>query len=553
MVSHFFVLSSFVFGGALFGKLTSGLTNPGLQTPDGQTTFPGSPSATAQALAASSAKTAQPGTSTVDGTLGAPTVTSSQSAPVPDGGIGPVQDNIDSVTPGQDKTTVGNSDAPIGAQPKLVPQTWAHANSAKDPSSQMTTKGNVLSLLLDAGRGAANGMAAGVPTNPHISPGIGPSLAAGFNTPFMEKQKQNALTQEELEQQEKQAQIQNIPLNRLLLGADIQNKQSGTAKNFADATAAQSKGELDLAESLAKPYVKGEDGMMYLAGRDGQGNPSLTPVQGVGVTLPVDQDLARSIGRDDLAGKFLPAKTVSQLKAIADAGQTITSANGRQLVINKSTGATVKDLGTATPIMTANIKTANQPDARLDKSYQYNQGRLDKIRAPIDTLATRFGRLQDTINQNSPQADALVAPELLSVMAGGQGSGLRMNEAEIARIVGGRSKWQDLQAAVNKWSTNPQSANSITPDQRAQIRALVSTVGQKITAKQAVISQGGDGLLDAPDVQTHRKILADVQNKLDAVDNGASASVQVTAPDGSVHAFADQTSANNFKKLAGIR
>jgi hypothetical protein len=106
---------------------------------------------------------------------------------------------------------------------------------------------------------------------------------------------------------------------------------------------------------------------------------------------------------------------------------------------------------------------------------------------------------------------------------------------------------------VNQWSTDPKSANSITPDQRAQIRALVSTVGQKVAAKQGILSQAGDGLLDAPDVQTHRKILADTQNKLDAVDSGASASVQVQAPDGSVHTFADQTSANNFKKLAGIQ
>jgi hypothetical protein len=61
----------------------------------------------------------------------------------------------------------------------------------------------------------------------------------------------------------------------------------------------------------------------------------------------------------------------------------------------------------------------------------------------------RFGRLRDTLNQKSPQADALVAPELLTVIAGGQGSGLRMNEAEIARSVGGRSHLEDLKAALN--------------------------------------------------------------------------------------------------------
>jgi uncharacterized protein YlzI (FlbEa/FlbD family) len=542
-------------GGALFAKLTKA----GVQDPNGQTSYFDNPG---KAIASASAATAQPGTSSITGPGGGapqiplPTITSTQVGDTPPGGVGPMQTPDVTVTPGQDRNTVGMQDAPIGAQPKVVHPNFADANAAGGPfySPELTTKGRALSLLLSGVEGAANGMAASMPINGgHTGVGVGPALAAGFQTPFMEQQKRNALINEQLEQQEKQAQIQNIPLNRLLLGADIQNKQSGTAKNFADATAAASKGQLDLAEALTKPYVKGDDGQMFLAGQDATGKPSLTPVQGVGVTLPVDNDLAHSIGRDDLAGKFLPSKTVEQLKQIADAGQTITSANGRQLIVKKSTGEVIKDLGTATPIMTANIKTAGQPDARLDKSYQYNQGRLDKIRAPIDTLATRFGRLQDTINQNSPQADALVAPELLSVMAGGQGSGLRMNEAEIARIVGGRSKWQSLQAAVNQWSTDPKSANSITPDQRAQIRALVSTVGQKVAAKQGILSQAGDGLLDAPDVQTHRKILADTQNKLDAVDSGASASVQVQAPDGSVHTFADQTSANNFKKLAGIQ
>jgi hypothetical protein len=136
-----------------------------------------------------------------------------------------VQDNIDTVTPGQDKTTVGNSDAPIGAQPKLVHPTWAQANASKDPSSELTNKGTVLSLLLDAAQGAANGWAAGVPTNPHISPGLGPSLAAGFNTPFMEKQKQNALTQEGLEQEKEKAQIASLPLQaasqRALITSEI--------------------------------------------------------------------------------------------------------------------------------------------------------------------------------------------------------------------------------------------------------------------------------------------------------------------------------------------
>jgi hypothetical protein len=115
---------------------------------------------------------------------------------------------------------------------------------------------------------------------------------------------------------------------------------------------------------------------------------------------------------------------------------------------------------------------ANRNDNRMDKSYQYNAGALSKLGDPIEQLAGRMGRLKDTIFQGTPQADALVAPELLTVMAGGQGSGLRMNEAEISRVIGGRTNLESIKAALNKWQTDPSKGLSITPAQRQQIRAL---------------------------------------------------------------------------------
>src|ERR1051326_230465 len=107
-------------------------------------------------------------------------------------------------------------------------------------------------------------------------------------------------------------------------------------------------------------------------------------------------------------------------------------------------------------------------DARTDKSYQFSVGELDKVGKPITDAVARFGRLQDTIPKKPPQADALVAPELLTVMAGGAGSGLRMNEAEISRVVGGRSNLESLKAALNKWSLNPSQALSNTAAQRSE-------------------------------------------------------------------------------------
>lgn len=175
------------------------------------------------------------------------------------------------------------------------------------------------------------------------------------------------------------------------------------------------------------------------------------------------------------------------------------------------------------PVTTANLQAPGKASARSDKSYEKSSGKLDKMGEPITQAVARLGRLQDTLKQNTPQADALIAPELLTVMAGGAGSGLRMNEAEIARIVGGRSKWESLKASVNQWSLDPTKANSITDEQRLQIRSLVNEVHNKLLAKQRILDRANEQLLDTDDVAEHRRIVADAKNALSAIDEGHAA------------------------------
>jgi hypothetical protein len=178
---------------------------------------------------------------------------------------------------------------------------------------------------------------------------------------------------------------------------------------------------------------------------------------------------------------------------------------------------------------------------RSDKSYQFNSGQLENVAKPVDQLVTRLGRLQDSLRQGTPQADALVAPELLTVMAGGPGSGLRMNEAELSRIVGGRSNWESLKAAANKWRLDPESANSITPDQRSQIRRLVETVDTKLKAKQQILDGARNDLVNTDDVHEHRGIVTRARKKLDSIDDGSAvivaapgSMVNMRSPDGQV-------------------
>ena len=175
-----------------------------------------------------------------------------------------------------------------------------------------------------------------------------------------------------------------------------------------------------------------------------------------------------------------------------------------------------------------------------EQDYNRNLAELNNTFKPVTDMLPRLSRLQATLAQNSPQADALVAPELLTIMAGGPGSGLRMNEAEITRIIGGRSKWQDLQAAAQKWSLDPTKASSITPEQRTQIHSLVNAVAEKAQQQLNAYALARQQLLGTNDPNLRRQIItnATLQSmKINTAGAGAPAAgyTRIQASDGSLH------------------
>ena len=174
----------------------------------------------------------------------------------------------------------------------------------------------------------------------------------------------------------------------------------------------------------------------------------------------------------------------------------------------------------------------NQGQQRQEKSYDFNTGQIMKLRQPIDQRVTRVTNLMDSLNQNSPQADSLIAPELLTTMAGGQGSGLRMNEAEISRIVGGRDQWETLKAKVNAWQLDPTKPFALTPAQRLQVRSLMQVIQQRLADKQAVADGATYALADpAATPDDHRRIVANTMHDLDAIDSRTETNLGQGTPD----------------------
>lgn len=179
-----------------------------------------------------------------------------------------------------------------------------------------------------------------------------------------------------------------------------------------------------------------------------------------------------------------------------------------------------------------------QQNAQLAQSFNYANNFIEKDLQPVQQMAQRVGRLQTTIAQANPQADAIVAPELLSIMAGGMGSGLRMNQAEIERAVGGATNWTKLQASLNKWSTDPTHAQ-IPPAQRAQINGLVDYVSGQVNEQLKVGTQAQQDLINASTPQQHRQVLGRFQQQFEGTLHVGAAGAaqpqgggQVAAPAG---------------------
>jgi len=168
------------------------------------------------------------------------------------------------------------------------------------------------------------------------------------------------------------------------------------------------------------------------------------------------------------------------------------------------------------------VETGNQANQRSDRSYVASTREIDRARQPVDTIAGRLSNLETSLAQGNMLTDSMLGPEILSIMAGGQGSGLRMTDAEINRVVGGRSAWDDLRARFQRWSTDP-NARAIPPNEQRQVRSLVDAMQAKVQKKLAAFQQADDALDQSTDPEDHKKIVSGLKRELEQIDGGASA------------------------------
>lgn len=237
----------------------------------------------------------------------------------------------------------------------------------------------------------------------------------------------------------------------------------------------------------------------------------------------------KPLNRDQIAQRLIdvgvPIDKVGEgvdhlFKGQGQAHAYVLDANGK--VVNTLDIQGDKDMVHGLPKPNDPTAAGNRQDTRLDRSYQYNSGLLEKAALPLEQASQRLERLKVSIAQKDPQADSLIAPELLTVMAGGQGSGLRMNEAEISRIVNGRSNWDTIRAALNKWKPGD-AALSIPDNQRQNMYKLVGEVSSRLDNHLHQLDQARSDLIQANDVTEHRRILARVKQSLNSSTDATGA------------------------------
>ena len=186
------------------------------------------------------------------------------------------------------------------------------------------------------------------------------------------------------------------------------------------------------------------------------------------------------------------------------------------------------------PTKIGNFKTPKdtgaQDAALLNRSYDAEIKRLDESAKPVTDALEGFSRVREALTNPTPESVALLVPEALKVMVGGQGSGIRINQSEQENLVGGRSKWEALKASLQAWSPDPKKATKLTTEQLSQIATLVSAAEKRTLAKRDVITAARTAMVTAASPQEHKKIVNDAKNALDAISSGGGGSQSNSPP-----------------------
>lgn len=165
-------------------------------------------------------------------------------------------------------------------------------------------------------------------------------------------------------------------------------------------------------------------------------------------------------------------------------------------------------------------------------SREQQAARLDKIARPVEDSLKNFGALNDALSAGNPQAEVMIAPLLIKAEAGGVGSGLRITNAEINAVKGGRTVWESIRSKVKAFQLNPDKPIQYNPAEREQIRQLMKLSTDKLAAKNTMIQDARSDLLISDKPADHMKVFNETAKKISDVDMKGLSDNGLTPPAG---------------------
>ncbi len=278
-----------------------------------------------------------------------------------------------------------------------------------------------------------------------------------------------------------------------------------------------------------EPYTLAEGAVRHdpLTGTTTSGGTKaakLEAKEGTFLGVPTNANFNPDTGEYSIGGRVLPPGAFKPKESTAtEAHNTITTDQGI-MQFNPKTGKYDIKAGNAPPKAEKDNSLAEAN--ALERSYNARDAELNKLKDKVDTGLTGIGQAKDLLAQNNPGANSLAAPAIIKAVVGGMGSGIRITQAELNTINGGRGKIDNFKSWLTSWSSDEKAYQALLPDQKIWLNGVLDKMAEKFAAKQLLISGASQALIDAKDATTHKQVIKDLNDHLEAIDLGKAGGKQ---------------------------
>jgi hypothetical protein len=213
------------------------------------------------------------------------------------------------------------------------------------------------------------------------------------------------------------------------------------------------------------------------------------------------------------AFQIKPGTTDAQAKETTAAlGRLVSTndANEQRKIMNDQRAATERN--------TAELRAENrsrQADEATNKEIDKAQAQLKDVLSKSDARIENLNEAMADIDKPNGEKDAMGVVKALVSTAGGQGSGVRVTQAELQRISQARG-WTDSAKVTLNNIFNPSSYESMSPAQREQLKGIEQDVYNLVEEKNDAAHQAFGEITGARSIPEVRA----AQNKFNDVIRG---------------------------------